>query len=85
MSIFRSNVVVDPLDQAVSKGRSVRGMISGFVADLDESNALHNEVIAAEEAKIREAQGRKEIATQEISLNTTLASNLRTALGQNDQ
>lgn len=84
MSIFKSPTVVDPLDVALNKGRSVRGLLSSYVADLEESNALHGEVVAAEDDKIRKAEGRKEIAQQEITLNAQLADNLRNALGFND-
>lgn len=85
MAIFSKTPEADPLDVAVSKGRSVRGLLSSFVSDLDDSNALHGEVVAAEDAKIREANSRKEIAQQEMNLNSALAVNLRSALGLTDQ
>jgi hypothetical protein len=82
MAIFsRSVPQVDPLDAAVTKGRNVRGLLTSYVNDLDESNALHDEVINVEQSKVREAQGRIEIAQKEKSMNSTLAANLKAALG----
>lgn len=82
MAIFKRTVnEVDPLDVALTKGRNVRGLLSSYVSDLEESNGLHNEVVSAEQAKVREAQGRIEIAQKEITMNSTLAKNLKAALG----
>lgn len=78
MGLFnRANVTVDPLDQAITQGRNVRGFLSGLVNDLDEANSLHNDVVADEEAKIAEAAARKELAEQEKAANEALAANLR--------
>lgn len=85
MAIFKRTVVeVDPLDRAIDKGRSVRGLLTSYVNDLDESSALHDEVIDTEQSKVREAQGRIEIAQKEKALNVALANNLRTTLGLQD-
>lgn len=85
MPIFKRNVVeIDPLDKAINQGRSVRGLLTSYVTDLDESSALHDEVIGAEQGKVRDAQNRIEIAQKEKALNVALATNLRSTLGLQD-
>lgn len=78
MALFKSKTVQpDPLDQAIDKGRNVRGFLSGLVNDLDEANSLHNNVVADAEDTIQAAAARKEIAQQETAANAALATNLR--------
>lgn len=85
MSIFKSKTVeVDPLDEAINRGRNVRGLLTSYVTDLDDSSNLHDEVIATEQENVRTAQGRIEIAQKEKALNVALATNLRNTLGLQD-
>lgn len=85
MSIFKSKtVVVDPLDQAIDKGRSVRGFLGNMVTDLAEANRLHEGVKEASLSVIQTEQGRIDIADQEIELNSALVTNLRNTLGLQD-
>lgn len=85
MALFKRTVVeVDPLDEAIDKGRSVRGFLGNMVTDLDEANRLHEDVKTREQNKIETAKSRIEIADQEIQLNAALVSNLRSTLGLQD-
>lgn len=85
MPIFKSRTVaVDPLDAAIDKGRSVRGFLGSMVTDLSEANKLHEQVKEEANGVIQVQESRKEIANQEIELNTALVTNLRSTLGLQD-
>jgi hypothetical protein len=77
MSLFTKTPEVDPLDAALTSGRSVRDQLGSYVRGLEAANSALDSVIADEQAKINEAQSRVEIARQDREVNAQLASNLR--------
>lgn len=78
MGILKKNVepVVDPLDEAIEASANALNVFYAAVADLDAANDNLAEIVAVEEALIRQAQDRVNAAKAQIVSNDSVKSKI---------